>query len=216
MIKGSVCYKRGEQYTQTMWMQIFSLSTIQCICVCVYVCALSPSDDVLGVSSDTAVHVCGQQYWWVSVCGHPEQFIPNTLGYIPPLSSSRLIRKAQAIPLVLPQDLANRLSYLFVPYKHQTGDIFVCIFLLLFWNPELFLRWPCSPPFTLSRLMSSPIQNWLSDILDSFPFLSGACVSLGRVFPVSRVSSLRGILSGREQDPLPPMVKLFWKLSEVK
>lgn len=50
IIKGSVCYKRGEQHIQTMWMQISFLSTIQCICKCVCVCVLSLSDDGVGVS----------------------------------------------------------------------------------------------------------------------------------------------------------------------
>ncbi|TNN47734.1 hypothetical protein EYF80_042053 [Liparis tanakae] len=60
-------------------------------------------------------------------------------------------------------------------------------------------------------LRCSRDPNRLSDVFDSLPL----CVSLGSVLAASWASaSLRGKLSGRDPEPRPPEVKLFWKLSE--
>lgn len=131
--------------------------------------------------------------------------IINTHRYIPLLSRSGLIRKAQAIPQDLPQDLTNLLSYVFVISRSKQ-----LIAVEIQSSPHAQRVPLCLPSSHMS-------QNLLSDIFESFPLLASTCVSSGRVPPVSWFSvSLRGILSGREPGALPPMVKLFWKLSEVK
>lgn len=128
--------------------------------------------------------------------------IINTHRCIPLLSRSGLIHKAQAIPQDLPQDLTNLLSYVFVISRSKQ---------------LIAVPIQSSQPVPLCLPSSHVGQNLLSEIFESFPLLASTCVSSGTVPPVSWFSvSLRGMLSGREPGTLPPMVKLFWKLSEVK
>lgn len=98
----------GYKTATTMWTEISILSTIQCICKCLW--ASSLSGDVLESlleALDCHNSPC------VAEPLVPVVFSHNKHRYIPLLSAGGLIHKAQAIPQDLPQELTNLVSYVF-------------------------------------------------------------------------------------------------------